>query len=172
MSKARTLEDMSPGLLRVMERARRNPRERQFSLAYLIDVEALRRAYDRIRKNAAVGVDGITKEVYGEDLEANLQDLHQRLKTMKYRHQPILRVHIEKERGKTRPIGISTVEDKIVQDAGAGSSAGPHERGDQEMCLHPRGRGARIGVRCLTEVEFDHRLRQIEASRANRERDS
>ena len=77
MSKARTLsEEMSPGLLRVMERARRNPQERQLALAHLIDEEALRRAYSRIRKDAAVGVDGVTKEAYWKDLEANLQDLH------------------------------------------------------------------------------------------------
>ena len=50
-----TSENMSPGLLRVMERARRNPHERQFSLAYLIDVESLKRAYRRIRKKAVVG---------------------------------------------------------------------------------------------------------------------
>ena len=68
-------------------------------------------------KDAAVGVDGITKEQYGQDLEANLQDLHERLKTKRYRHQPIRRVHIPKDKGKTRPIGISAFEDKIVQDA-------------------------------------------------------
>jgi len=90
MTGAKTLDDMSPGLLRVMERARRDLHERQFSLAYLIDVEALRRAYGRIRKNAAVGVDGVTKEQYGQDLESNLSNLHERLRAMKYRHQPIL----------------------------------------------------------------------------------
>jgi len=70
-----------------------------------------------VRKNAAVGVDGVTKEQYGEDLEDNLRDLHQRLKSMRYRHQPIRRVLIEKEGGKKRPIGISTLEDKLVQDS-------------------------------------------------------
>ena len=98
MAGARTSENMSPGLLRVMERARRNPRERQFSLAYLIDVDALRQAYGRIRKEAAVGVDGVTKERYGQDLERNLTDLHERLKAMRYRHQPIRRVHIAKDK--------------------------------------------------------------------------
>jgi group II intron reverse transcriptase/maturase len=87
------------------------------SLAHHLDVEALRRAYHRIRNNAAVGVDGVTKGEYGKALEENLQDLHQRLKSMRYRHQPIRRVYIDKEGGKKRPIGISTVEDKIVQDA-------------------------------------------------------
>ncbi|MCP4603867.1 MAG: group II intron reverse transcriptase/maturase [Proteobacteria bacterium] len=108
---------MSPGLLRVMERARRNPLERQLALAHLIDEEALRRAYNRIRKNAAVGVDGVTKQSYGENLEGNLRDLHTRLKTMKYRHQRIRRHHIPKDKGRTRPIGISTLEDKVVQRA-------------------------------------------------------
>ena len=117
MKGAMTSENMSPGLLRVMERARRNPHERQFSLAYLIDVESLKRAYYRIRKKAAVGVDGVTKEQYGQDLEDNLQNLYQRLKTMKYRHQPILRVHIPKGKNQKRPIGLSCLEDKIVQGA-------------------------------------------------------
>lgn len=112
----RFLPGMSPGLVRVAEAARRNP-GRLLSLSHHLDVDALRRAYHRIRAKAAVGVDGVTKEEYGKALEANLQDLHQRLKSMRYRHQPIRRVHIDKGGGKTRPIGISTVEDKIVQDS-------------------------------------------------------
>jgi len=109
-------EKMSPGLRRVAEAAQRN-RGPLLSLAHHIDVEALRRAYNRIRNNAAVGVDGVTKEEYGEALEENLRDLHSRLKTMRYRHQPIRRVLIDKEGGKKRPIGVSTIEDKIVQDS-------------------------------------------------------
>jgi len=81
-----------------------------------MDVPARRRAYGRQRSGAAVGVDGITKEHYGQALEANLQDLHARLKDTRYRHQPIRRVHIPKGQGKTRPIGISAFEDKVVQD--------------------------------------------------------
>jgi group II intron reverse transcriptase/maturase len=87
------------------------------SLAHHIDVDALRRAYHRLRAKAAVGVDGVTKEKYGENLDQNLQDLHQRLKSMRYRHQTILRANIDKGEGKTRPIGISAFEDKIVQDS-------------------------------------------------------
>jgi group II intron reverse transcriptase/maturase len=86
-------------------------------LAHLVDEAALGRAFDRIRKDAAVGVDGITKEQYGQQLEGNLQGLHERLRSMRYRHQPIRRVHIPKAQGKTRPIGISSLEDKIVQGA-------------------------------------------------------
>jgi RNA-directed DNA polymerase len=108
---------MSPGLLKVVERAQREPEGRFNSLAHLIDVAALERAYHRQRADAAVGVDGVTKEQYGQNLEVNLQDLHARLKGKQYRHQPIRRVHLPKGPGKTRPIGISAFEDKLVQDA-------------------------------------------------------
>ncbi len=64
-----------------------------------------------------MGVDGVTKQAYGENLEENLADLYGRLKGMKYRHQPIRRVQLPKGGGKTRPIGISTTEDKVVQGA-------------------------------------------------------
>jgi len=110
-------ENMSPELLKVAERAQREPGAKFHSLAYLIDVELLARAYCRIRKDAAVGVDGITKEQYGEELEKNLLDLYERMKAKRYRHQPIRRVHIPKGKGKTRPIGISALEDKVVQGA-------------------------------------------------------
>jgi RNA-directed DNA polymerase len=116
MANASTLENLSPQLLKVVERAQREPEGRFHSLAHLIDVPALERAYRRMRKDAAVGVDGVTKEEYRQDLERNLRDLHERMKAKCYRHQPIRRVHIPKEGGKTRPIGISAFEDKLVQD--------------------------------------------------------
>jgi len=117
MANASTLGTRSPELLRVVERAQREPEGRFHSLAHLIDVPALERAYRRMRKDAAVGVDGVTKEQYGQDLERNLRDLHERMKAKRYRHQPIRRVQIPKDQGKTRPIGISAFEDKLVQDA-------------------------------------------------------
>ena len=117
MANAQTLGKMSPQLLKVVERAKREPEGRFNSLAHLIDVPALERAYRRMRKDAAVGVDGVTKDDYGQDLERNLRDLHERMKAKRYRHQPIRRVHIPKGQGKTRPIGIAAFEDKLVQDA-------------------------------------------------------
>jgi len=128
MTNALTLENMSPKLVKVVERAQREPEGRFHSLAHLMDVPALERAYRRSQKDAAVGVDGVTKEQYGQDLEQNLQDLHARMKAKRYRHQPIRRVHIPKEGGKTRPIGISAFEDKLVQDVvreGQGPVPGP-----------------------------------------------
>ena len=117
MANALTLGDMSPELLKVVDRAKREPEGRFHSLAYLIDIAALERAYHRQRFNAAVGVDGVTKEQYGQNLEVNLQDLHARLKAKQYRHQPIRRVHIPKGQGQSRPIGVCAFEDKLVQDA-------------------------------------------------------
>jgi group II intron reverse transcriptase/maturase len=110
---------MSPGLSKVVERAKREPEARFSSLAHHLDEAALKRAFARIRKDAAAGVDGTTKEEYAKHLDENIRDLHQRLRTQKYRHQPIRRVHIPKGPGsrETRPIGISTIEDKIVQGA-------------------------------------------------------
>jgi group II intron reverse transcriptase/maturase len=117
MADASTSERMSPQLRKVAERARREPDGRFHALAHLLDVPALARAYARLRPEAAVGVDGVTKENYGQDLLANLQGLHERLRTQRWRHQPIRRVHIPKGQGKTRPLGISAFEDKVVQDA-------------------------------------------------------
>ena len=117
MTEASTLDKMSPQLRKVVERARNEPEGRFHSLAHLIDVPALERAYRRARKDAAVGVDGVTKDAYGKDLGGNLAGLHERMKSKRYRHQPIRRVHIPKGNGKTRPIGVSAFEDKLVQDA-------------------------------------------------------
>lgn len=109
-------ENKSPELLKVMERAK-DPTFTFRALAHHLNEEALTRAYHRIRSNAAVGIDGITKEQYGQDLERNIRGLRERLRTKRWRHQPIRRIHIPKETGKSRPIGISTTEDKVVQEA-------------------------------------------------------
>jgi group II intron reverse transcriptase/maturase len=117
MSQASTWIAMSPELQKVAERAQREPDGRFHSLAHLIDELALFRAFYRQREDAAVGVDGCTKQEYAQELRDHLRHLHERLKTKRYRHQPIRRVHIPKAPGKTRPLGISAFEDKIVQDA-------------------------------------------------------
>lgn len=150
MKATKMAESMSPELLEVRERAKRDPQKRFMSLAHLIDEGALQRAYGRIRKNAAVGVDGITKEQYGEGLETKLRDLHQRLRNKRWRHQPIRRVHIPKEQGKTRPIGISSVEDKVVQEAVREVLEAVYEPIFMECSFGFRpGRGAHDALRAL-----------------------
>jgi len=101
----------------VGEIARQNPNLRFKAVAHLLTVGALAGAFSRLRRDAAVGVDGVTVEQYQEDLGANLEHLHERMKAGRYRHQPIRRVNIPKEGGKTRPIGVSCTEDKVVQQA-------------------------------------------------------
>ena len=117
MTKLRLGQSMSLKLHRVAERARQDPHTRFHSLAHLLDVEALRRSFSRIDSRVAVGQDGVSKAMYAQELETNLRTLHERLKTGRYRHRPIRRVHIPKGDGKTRPIGVSCIEDKIVQGA-------------------------------------------------------
>ena len=153
MANASTLGSMSPELLKVVERAQREPEGRFHSLAHLIDVPALERAYQRTRKDAAVGVDGVMKEQYGQALEANLQDLHARMKAKRYRHRPIRRVHIPKEQGKTRPIGISAFEDKLVQDAVREVLEAIYEQDflDCSYGFRP-GRSAHDAVRTLDQI--------------------
>ena len=116
MSATSIAENKSPEFLKVVERAK-DPKFRFLALAHLIDEAALTRAYHRLRADAAVGIDGITKEQYGHELERNIRNLHEKLRTKRWRHQPIRRIHIPKENGKSRPIGISSTEDKIVQEA-------------------------------------------------------
>src|SRR5205823_4424781 len=78
---------------------------------------ALKEAHSRLRPHAAVGVDGVSKAEYGQDLESRVKELHQQMVDKRYRHQPIKRVYIPKDDGTKRPIGISTVQDKVVQEA-------------------------------------------------------
>jgi RNA-directed DNA polymerase len=102
---------------RVRQVAERDKDARFTALLHHVDVESLRAAYLALRRRAAPGVDGVTWEAYGRDLEANLQDLHERLHRGAYRAKPSRRVFIPKADGRQRPLGIATVEDKIVQSA-------------------------------------------------------
>jgi RNA-directed DNA polymerase len=106
-------------LTRIGEKARKEPGLVFTSLYHHIwDVDNLRACYDTLGAKRATGVDGVTKEEYGKNLEGNLQELSERLKRMGYRPGPKKRVYIPKagsERG--RPLGISALEDKIVEEA-------------------------------------------------------
>ena len=108
---------LSPELSRVQERARTNRKEQFPSLAHYLTVEMLQRSYERLRKDSAVGIDGVSKADYEMNLQANLEDLHCRLKTMQYRAKPVLRVYLDKEDGSKHPLGIPITEDKIVEGA-------------------------------------------------------
>ena len=102
---------------RVRQVAERDKDAQFTALLHHVDVESLRAAYRGLKRQAAPGVDGVTWEVYGQHLEANLQDLHGRLHRGAYRPKPSRRVFIPKADGRQRPLGIATMEDKIVQSA-------------------------------------------------------
>jgi group II intron reverse transcriptase/maturase len=87
------------------------------TLAHHVDMELLQEAYRQVRKDGAIGVDGRSAAEYAEDLEANLTSLLERFHSGRYRAPPVRRVHIPKDRGKTRPIGVPTFEDKVLQRA-------------------------------------------------------
>lgn len=109
---------VSTKLQRIATLARRAPDKAFTTLAHHIDLEWLREAYRRTRKDGAVGVDGQSAQQYAETLEANLQSLLNRAKSGDYRAPPVKRVHIPKGDGKsTRPLGIPTFEDKVLQRA-------------------------------------------------------
>ena len=108
---------VSMKLQRMAEQAQRYPEMVFNNVFHLIDCEFLLEAYRQTRKSSAPGVDQVTAKQYAENLEANLQDLHGRLRDNRYVAPPVERVWIEKEDGKKRPIGKPCFEDKIVQRA-------------------------------------------------------
>jgi len=109
---------ISTKLERIAKLAREAPDMAFTTLAHLIDIDWLREAYRRTRKDGAPGVDGQSAEQYEANLEENLQSLLDRAKSGTYRAPPVRRVHIPKGDGKERrPIGIPTFEDKILQRA-------------------------------------------------------
>ncbi len=101
----------------IAEQARAHPERVFTSLHHLIDIDWMREAFRRTRKDGASGVDGMTAADYEADLEANLEDLLNRLKSGCYRAPPVRRHHIPKADGTKRPLGIPTFEDKVAQRA-------------------------------------------------------
>lgn len=110
---------VSTKLQRIAELARQMPTAALTSLSHRIDMDFLREAYRRTRKDGAVGVDGQTAEEYAMNLDANLASLLDRFKSGTYRAPPVRRVYIPKDKQRLRPIGIPCFEDKVLQRAAA-----------------------------------------------------
>ena len=109
-------EDLQNGLNRI-RKAAQGDEKLQFTTLWhhVANVDRLRETYFDTKRTAAPGVDGTTWEEYGTNLEGNLEDLSDRLHRGAYRAKPVLRVYIPKPDGRQRPLGIPTLEDKIVQ---------------------------------------------------------
>src|SRR5262249_14582102 len=110
------------GALSALERVRqaaRKDRTMRFTalLHHVYSLDTLRKGYFSLKKEAAAGVDGETWRHYGEALEEHLQQLSGRLKRGAYRAKPVRRVYIAKDGGGQRPLGVTALEDKLVQRA-------------------------------------------------------
>jgi RNA-directed DNA polymerase len=110
-------ESVTTKLERIGQCAKRRKGERFNNLMSHIQEPLLKEAYNRLRKDAAPGVDGVTWCEYGQQLDNRLCDLVSRIHRGNYHPQPVRRVHIPKGDGRTRPLGIPSLEDKIVQQA-------------------------------------------------------
>lgn len=119
MPETPSFETISTKRRRIAELAKRAPQMAFTTLAHYLDLTWLREAYRLTRKDGAVGVDGQTARDYERDLEANLRSLLDRAKSGRYQAPPVRRVHIPKggSSTETRPIGIPTFEDKVLQRA-------------------------------------------------------
>ncbi len=110
-------QTISTKLRQIAEQASFYPNMVFTTLAHHMDIDFLREAHARTRKKKSSGVDKVTAEMYAENLEENLQDLYNRMRSGLYKAPPVKRVWIEKEDNSQRPIGIPAFEDKIVQRA-------------------------------------------------------
>ena len=108
---------MATKLERISQLSRENPDMVFTSIGHMIDKELLMMCHEEMDGDKAVGIDGVTKEEYSKNLDANLDDLMQRMKRKAYKPQPARRVEIPKDNGKTRPLSIYCYEDKLVQAA-------------------------------------------------------
>ncbi|WP_321495043.1 reverse transcriptase domain-containing protein [uncultured Desulfobacter sp.] len=104
-------------LVHIRSMAKANRQMTFTSLAHKVDLFLLNKSFRQLRKNSATGVDKVTAEEYSAHLDENLYNLYLRLKRGQYAAQPVKRIWIDKEDGTQRPIGITALEDKIVQKA-------------------------------------------------------
>ncbi len=155
MTGSPNLETVSTRLQRIAQPAREDPKRAFLSLAHHIDIDCLREAYRRTRKDGAPGVDGQTAADYEENLEANLQSLLDRFKSGRYQAPPVRRAYVPKgsDPTKKRPIGIPTFEDKILQRAVAMVLEAVYEQDflDCSYAFRPE-RSAHQAIRKLWEV--------------------
>ena len=108
----------APSALDRVRQVAQTDRDTRFTaLLHHVTIDRLREAYRALRPAAAAGVDGVTWDAYGQGLEGNLSDLHRRVHAGAYRAKPSRRVYIAKADGRLRPLGIATLEDKLLQRA-------------------------------------------------------
>lgn len=148
---------MGTKLERISQLSTENPEMAFTSIGHLINKELLKECHEKMDGDKAVGIDGITKEEYGKNLEGNLDRLVERLKEKSYKPQPARRVEIPKDNRKTRPLSIYCYEDKLVQEALRRLLEAvfePHFY-DEMMGFRPN-RGCHMALRKLNDMIENH----------------
>jgi RNA-directed DNA polymerase len=148
---------------RIAQVARERPQEVFTSLNHYLDAEWLKAAYERVKPDSSPGIDGQSWAEYGKDLEKNLLSLLNRVKSGSYVAPPVKRVHIPKGDGKeTRPIGMPTIEDKVLQRAIAMLLEPIYEQDFKYFSYGFRPeRSAHEALRCLWKQSMNHQIKWI-----------
>ena len=155
-------KSVSRTLLELREKAEREPNYRFRNLYGEIDLSMLYESFRDLKRSAAPGVDGVTVEMYAEDLDRNLRQLLERLVGKTYRAQHVRRRYIPKGNGKTRPLGIPALEDKIVQQAASKLLQAIYEADFLDVSKGYRpNRGARDASQELRERLFFERVHWV-----------
>lgn len=153
---------MSTKLSGIAEKARKDPRLRFTSLAHIITPEFLKETWHQMNRKGAAGVDRETVKEFETKLDERIADLHQRLRHGSYRAPPVRRVNIPKGNGKTRPLGIPTVEDRLLQRAVARILDAIYEE-DFLDCSHGyrRGRSPHQALKALRGQIVTGKVRHV-----------
>lgn len=153
---------MSTTLAKIAYKAKTEPKVRFTSLAHLLTPEYLMETWRGMNKAAAKGIDGETIEEFGNCLERRIEDIVVKLKSGSYKAPLIRRVDIPKGNGKTRPLGITTVEDRLVQRAVAGILGAIFEQDFLEISYGYRpGRGAHDALRSVRSQIVAGKVRYV-----------
>jgi len=162
MGGAQKPRTMSPELQRIAEKARGDRKLQFTSLAHLLTVEALEAAWKALKRRSSAGIDGVTAAEYEQDLRGHLERLHERLRAGQYVAPPVRRSYVPKEGAGLRPIGIPTIEDKIVQAAVARILSAIYEQ-DFRPCSYGfrPGRSAHDALAALDQAIFRGRVNYV-----------
>ena len=153
---------MSTTLFKIACKAKNDPKIKFTSLAHLLTPEYFKECWNQMNKAAAKGIDGETMAQFAGNLDARIEELVARLKSGNYKAPLIRRVDIPKGNGKTRPLGITTVEDRLVQRAVAGILGAIFEQDFLDVSHGYRpGRGPHGALRSLRSQIISGKVRHV-----------
>jgi group II intron reverse transcriptase/maturase len=153
---------MSTQLLKIAAKAKQDPKTRFTSLAHILTPEFLRETWRQLNRKGASGIDGETIEEFETNLEERIHDLWRRLRAGQYQAPPVRRVEIPKGNGKTRPLGIPTVEDRLLQRAVARILSAIYEPEFLECSFGYRpGRNPHLALKALRDHIVTGKVRHV-----------